>query len=176
MFYPADTRKGPLEKTNREGKASIAVDDNLMLFNGNLAHRVKDFQGERCTVVFFTNRGWSSISSYHARAAKKLGICLPSSKTMARCEQFLQSAGKLASKVWSQPQNFGPSRSSEKHIESKMVAPVPENSSNVDEKLDAGVEELGRALDFSQGPASPLTTTPAQRQKGGGTCIPPTMK
>ena len=116
-----------------------------------LAHRVAEFKGERYTMVFLTNRSWNSISASHAKAAKKLGIRLPTSKTMDLCEKFLQSTGKVAHETWFQPQIFKPLAPSGKNNDSKIVVPVSENNDIVDVKLEAGVEELRRALGFKSG-------------------------
>lgn len=89
-----DKAKGPVEKMCLPGKcATIKLDKQLLMFDGNRGHSVQAFKGERFSLVFF------SIGQYHKANAKvrdelkRCGIDCPSTKNMDAMAKMLGPPG-----------------------------------------------------------------------------------
>merc|ERR1712137_154992 len=53
-YYPNDDRSRKLEDLPKSDRVTVDVHKNLLLFNGQRAHEVNSFKGERYSLVFFT--------------------------------------------------------------------------------------------------------------------------
>jgi len=75
--FPADNKSVDLEKLKSESKKTIDISTHLVMFNGNAAHEVDSFSGNRYSIVYFA-------IGCHARAPQKamdelegLGFAVP---------------------------------------------------------------------------------------------------
>jgi len=66
-----------LEKTAANKADKLDLKNGLALFNGNSAHSVEEFQGNRFSVVFFTLGSHCSMKSEDRQKLEKLGMATP---------------------------------------------------------------------------------------------------
>jgi len=89
-----DKSKGPVEKMCQPGmSASIKLDKNLLMFDGNRGHSVQDFSGERFSLVFFSIGQYHKANTQVRTELKRCGIDAPSTKNMAEMERMLGAPG-----------------------------------------------------------------------------------
>merc|ERR1712232_1513336 len=84
-YFPKDVKKpGRCDVTALDPKDSIAMDlsKKFVLFNGNNAHGVQPFKGDRFSLVFFTTSKFWKIQDKEMSKLKKLGFKTPTVKTM----------------------------------------------------------------------------------------------
>merc|ERR1719240_302471 len=84
-YWPSDIKRNPRPDldTLKQSDASIFdLKKNTTIFDGNRAHEVEDFTGERYSIVFFTAGGYLKLPSDKADYLKKLGMPFPTPKTM----------------------------------------------------------------------------------------------
>merc|ERR1712083_455969 len=84
-YFPKDVKKaGRRDVTALDEKESIALDisKRFTLFNGNNAHGVQPFKGDRFSLVFFTTSKFFKIKEKEVETLKKLGFKAPSNRTM----------------------------------------------------------------------------------------------
>jgi len=84
-YFPMDVKKpGRRDVTELEPKESIAMDlsKRFVLFNGNNAHGVQPFCGNRFSLVFFTTSKFFKVKNKEMDALKRLGFKVPSVKSM----------------------------------------------------------------------------------------------
>ncbi|CAJ1445447.1 unnamed protein product, partial [Effrenium voratum] len=51
--WPEDNKSSHLNQLPAKEKVTVDISENLVMFNGNTAHEVQDFEGERFSIVFF---------------------------------------------------------------------------------------------------------------------------
>lgn len=84
-YFPKDVKKtGRCDVTALDPKDSISLDigKKCSLFNGNNAHGVQPFKGDRFSLVFFTTGKFYKIQDKEMNGLAKLGFKIPTVKTM----------------------------------------------------------------------------------------------
>mmetsp|Transcript_35734 Transcript_35734/g.81993 ORF Transcript_35734/g.81993 Transcript_35734/m.81993 type:complete len:499 (-) Transcript_35734:156-1652(-) len=76
-YWPEDNG-GPIDKLPQNKKHPLDISDGIVLFNGNCAHSVADFDGERYSVVFFTIGSHAVLPAEDREKMLQLGIPMPS--------------------------------------------------------------------------------------------------
>jgi len=90
-YFPKDIkRKGRCDVTELDPKDSIKLDltKGFAFFNGNNAHGVDPFKGERFSLVYFTTTGFHKIKDKERNTMSKLGFKMPSAKSVDKVKQF----------------------------------------------------------------------------------------
>jgi len=90
-YFPRDFKKaGRRDVTELEENESITLDlsKQFALFNGNNAHGVRPFKGDRFSLVFFTTSKWYKMKEKEAKTLTKLGFKVPSIKTMDKVKKI----------------------------------------------------------------------------------------
>merc|ERR1712203_918935 len=83
-YYPEDDGSLHLDKVKAKDKERTAFalrkngHSNLVLFNGNSAHEVNDFQGTRFSLVYFTHGCHKEVDDEDRRVLQDFGIPVPS--------------------------------------------------------------------------------------------------
>jgi hypothetical protein len=84
-YFPKDVKKaGRCEVAQLDPKDSVTLDlsKSFALFNGNNAHGVQAFKGERFSLVFFTTAKFFKIKDREMKTLARLGFKVPTQKTM----------------------------------------------------------------------------------------------
>merc|ERR1712061_120408 len=84
-YFPKDSKRpGRREVTELDVKESIALDlsKDFVMFNGNNAHGVQPFEGERFSLVFFTTSKFWKVKDKEMEMLKKMGFKLPTVRSM----------------------------------------------------------------------------------------------
>jgi len=84
-YFPMDVKKpGRRDVTALEPKESIPMDlsKRFVLFNGNNAHGVQSFKGNRFSLVFFTTSKFFKIGGKETETLRRLGFKVPTVKSM----------------------------------------------------------------------------------------------
>jgi predicted transcriptional regulator len=90
-YFPKDLKKsGRPEVSTLDPKDSIALDlsKSFALFNGNNAHGVQPFKGERFSLVFFSTGKFYKIKDKEMKHLQKLGFKVPTVKTMDKVKEI----------------------------------------------------------------------------------------
>lgn len=86
-YFPKDVKKaGRRDVADLDPKDSISMDlsKSFVMFNGNNAHGVRPFKGERFSLVFFTTSKFYKIREKEAKTLTGLGFKVPSVKAMEK--------------------------------------------------------------------------------------------
>jgi len=89
-YFPKDVKKpGRVDVTELDAKESIPFDltREFVLFDGNKAHGVQPFKGNRFSLVFFTTSKWWKMQKKEVSTLKKLGFVVPSVSNMDRVKK-----------------------------------------------------------------------------------------
>jgi len=89
-YFPKDVKKsGRCDVKELDSKESITVDlsKKFVMFNGNNAHSVQPFKGERFSVVFFTTSKFYKIQDKERKTLTKLGFKIPTVEGMNKVKQ-----------------------------------------------------------------------------------------
>jgi len=147
-YFASDDKKKPLEEFNDKDKTSIDIRSNLLLFDGNRGHYVSEFKGERYSLVFFSLRTWNKVPAEDRKAAKEVGIPLPTAQSMAHANTQLSKAGY---RVWP--------------LATEGVTPSKKRGSPLKVSTPAKrVAAAARPSGTSTGKASPAKATPTKAQ------------
>jgi len=78
-YWPEDDKSTDLDDLKLEDKVTLDISKGLALFNGNCAHSVAPFEGDRYSLVFFTLNGTvvAKASDECRENLHKLGVCMP---------------------------------------------------------------------------------------------------
>jgi len=76
-YWAEDDGKADLENLGSKGKVQFDLSKNLALFNGNCAHSVEDFEGNRFSIVYFTLGCHAKMKDEDRTAMASLGIPVP---------------------------------------------------------------------------------------------------
>lgn len=90
-YFPKDVKKpGRCDVTSLRTDESMALDlsKTFVLFNGNNAHGVQPFKGDRFSLVFFTTAKWYKVKDPEVKKLKELGFQVPSVKAMDMVKTF----------------------------------------------------------------------------------------
>merc|ERR1719442_32210 len=90
-YFPLDVKKpGRTQVDALDAKESITMDlsKNFVMFNGNNAHGVRPFSGDRFSLVFFTTSNFQKVDEKNMSKLKSLGFKVPSLKTMGRVKEI----------------------------------------------------------------------------------------
>jgi hypothetical protein len=86
-YFPKDLKKpGRCDVMELDPKDSVALDlsKEFALFNGNCAHGVQAFSGERFSLVFFTTANFHKIQQKEQKELARLGFKFPTMSSVAR--------------------------------------------------------------------------------------------
>jgi len=76
-YWPDDNRTLKLEALPEEGKIKQDISKGLMMFDGNRAHEVDDFTGERYSLVYFTAPRFWKLPAEGQKLLKERGFPYP---------------------------------------------------------------------------------------------------
>lgn len=88
-YWPEDNKQGPPDRLSANDGVGVDLRKNLLLFDGNRAHEVTDFRGERFTLVFFcVGKSWKATQE-HRRILKDCGITVPEKEGLEWAKSLL---------------------------------------------------------------------------------------
>jgi len=90
-YFPKDAKKpGRCEVTTLNPKDSVSLDlsEKCCLFNGNNAHGVRPFKGNRFSLVFFTTSKFYKVKDKEMKTLSRLGFKVPKVKTMENVKKI----------------------------------------------------------------------------------------
>lgn len=90
-YFPKDVkRNGRPDVTALDPKDAITLDlsPGFTMFNGNNAHGVRPFKGDRISLVFFAVSGFHKIGAKERVTLTKLGLKIPTPTTMAKVQEI----------------------------------------------------------------------------------------
>lgn len=79
-YFPDDDRATPLEQVQKQNSESLDLSKGLALFNGNSAHCVDSFKGNRFSIVYFTLGCHARMKAESRKDLKGMGFTLPAPK------------------------------------------------------------------------------------------------
>jgi hypothetical protein len=83
-YWPEDNKSSALENLLMKDRATFDLAKDLVLFDGNRAHEVDDFQGERFSVVYYTTKGYDQIPEDQQAILRDCGFPLPTAEDLNR--------------------------------------------------------------------------------------------
>eukprot|EP00401_Gymnodinium_catenatum_P013955 CAMPEP_0117486672 /NCGR_PEP_ID=MMETSP0784-20121206/15598_1 /TAXON_ID=39447 /ORGANISM="" /LENGTH=498 /DNA_ID=CAMNT_0005281291 /DNA_START=67 /DNA_END=1561 /DNA_ORIENTATION=- len=93
-YFPRDTQRNPrppLETLNVKDSVLFDLSRHTVVFNGNSAHEVEPFTGERYSVVFFTAKGYGKGKPQDVQFLKKdCGFPFPTAAELAKLKKATQ--------------------------------------------------------------------------------------
>lgn len=90
LYWPKDTQKNPrppVESLNSKDSVMCDLSKGTEVFDGNRAHEVKDFSGERYSIVFFTARGYGKVKATDVKYLKKVGFPWPTPAELSKLKK-----------------------------------------------------------------------------------------
>lgn len=78
--FPADDRSvsvSDLDKLPQDDRMTFDIKNNLVMFNGNSAHEVNDYSGDRYSIVYFTIGCHSKMTEECRQGLAKIGMPVP---------------------------------------------------------------------------------------------------
>eukprot|EP00419_Tripos_fusus_P054310 CAMPEP_0172805518 /NCGR_PEP_ID=MMETSP1075-20121228/5797_1 /TAXON_ID=2916 /ORGANISM="Ceratium fusus, Strain PA161109" /LENGTH=1029 /DNA_ID=CAMNT_0013644203 /DNA_START=25 /DNA_END=3114 /DNA_ORIENTATION=+ len=88
-YWPDDDKSLPLDQLRDEDKVRIDTSSNLCVFDGNRAHEVEDFKGERYSMVFFSvGKYWKASQEVQSQLIDR-GFPVPTDESMAEATALL---------------------------------------------------------------------------------------
>jgi len=106
-YWPADSKKGDVENLAPADKTTLSIKDNLLMFDGNRAHSVNDFSGERYSLVFFSLGAWRKAPAEDVQELRGLGVPFPTEETSTQTRSLLDPAGGRTFRAWGPSQQGG---------------------------------------------------------------------
>jgi len=100
-YFPKDRKvPGRCDVTELNPKDSVALDlsKDFVLFNGNNAHGVQPFKGERFSLVFFTTSKFFKVQEKENKTLMRLGFKIPTLKTVANVKSFCSKQDEARSR------------------------------------------------------------------------------
>jgi hypothetical protein len=92
-YFPKDVKRaGRCDVMSLDTKDAINLDlsKSFKLFNGNNAHGVRPFKGNRYSLVFFTTSKWHKMKATEQKTLTRLGFRVPTIKTMNKVKKISQ--------------------------------------------------------------------------------------
>jgi len=88
-YWPDDDKGLQLDQLRDDDRVRIDTSRNLCVFDGNRAHEVEDFKGERYSLVFFSvGKYWKATQELQSQLVDR-GFPVPSDETMAEATKLL---------------------------------------------------------------------------------------
>jgi len=89
LYWPRDVKRPRPEVQKLEKKDSVTFNlaTSTEVFDGNRAHEVESFKGERYSLVFFTARGYGKVKAPKVKYLKKIGFPWPTPQELARLKR-----------------------------------------------------------------------------------------
>merc|ERR1712048_1091897 len=90
-YFPLDAKRpGRAQVDALDAKESITLDlsKQFVMFNGNNAHGVRPFSGDRFSLVFFTTSNFPKVDEKNVNVLKSLGFKMPTVKTMNKVKEI----------------------------------------------------------------------------------------
>jgi hypothetical protein len=81
-YWPEDNKGCGVEKLQAKDRVTFDLAKDLVLFDGNRAHEVDDFQGERFSVVYYTTKGYDAIPEDQRAILLDRGFPLPTTEDL----------------------------------------------------------------------------------------------
>merc|ERR1740121_1005148 len=84
-YFPKDVKKAgrcQVEKLDPSDSIALDLSKEFAFFNGNNAHGVQPFKGNRFSLVFFTTSKFYKVKDKEMRTLARLGFHVPTAKTM----------------------------------------------------------------------------------------------
>eukprot|EP00928_Gymnodinium_smaydae_P063729 TRINITY_DN47224_c0_g1_i1.p1 TRINITY_DN47224_c0_g1~~TRINITY_DN47224_c0_g1_i1.p1 ORF type:complete len:418 (+),score=96.35 TRINITY_DN47224_c0_g1_i1:61-1314(+) len=100
-YFPKDVKKpGRCDVAELNPKESLSLDlsKQFVLFNGNNAHGVQPFKGNRFSLVFFTTSKFFKIKDKEVATLKKLGFRMPFVKSSDKVKKVSADMDKARAK------------------------------------------------------------------------------
>lgn len=94
-YFPKDIKqKNRCKVDDLNAKDSIALDisKSSALFDGNRAHEVEAFSGDRYSIVFFSSSGWHKMQAPSVKKMTKMGFEFPTKPTMVKFKKATAAA------------------------------------------------------------------------------------
>jgi len=113
-YYQDDDGTLPLVALPPSGERHVDISKKFLLFDGNRAHGVQDFIGERFSIVFYTAGGHDRTEKNVKQALMKSGVRWP---TKASLSYFQDMTGR--------PQGYMPNISNEPTLPDQMCRKRP---------------------------------------------------
>lgn len=85
LYWPKDLKKdgrAKVETLKKSDSVCFDLKTNTTVFDGNRAHEVEPFKGERYSIVFFTSRGHEKLSPDKVSTMKSMGFSWPTPAKM----------------------------------------------------------------------------------------------
>lgn len=90
LYYPEDDRSLPLDALPAKGNVVLDAAKDFQLFDGNRAHAVEPFAGERFSLVFFTCGGYHKVATSIKNRLVQIGVQWPTTKSMTYFNRLLK--------------------------------------------------------------------------------------
>lgn len=101
-YFPKDVKKkGRVDVAELDPKDSLKLDltkKGFTFFNGNNAHGVDPFEGERFSLVYFTTAGFHKIKDKERNIMTELGFKMPTAESMDRVKEVSRKQDLLRAK------------------------------------------------------------------------------
>merc|ERR1719291_312684 len=100
-YFPLDVKKpGRSQVDALDAKESITMDlsKQFVMFNGNNAHGVRPFSGNRFSLVFFTTSNFPKVDEKNMSTLKSLGFKVPTVKTMDKVKEISRKSDEARAK------------------------------------------------------------------------------
>eukprot|EP00929_Paragymnodinium_shiwhaense_P082092 TRINITY_DN4312_c0_g1_i1.p1 TRINITY_DN4312_c0_g1~~TRINITY_DN4312_c0_g1_i1.p1 ORF type:complete len:427 (-),score=148.23 TRINITY_DN4312_c0_g1_i1:348-1628(-) len=94
-YWPKDKKvagRCKVEDLAKTDAVSLDLKKSTAVFDGNRAHQVDDFDGDRYSIVFFTSSGWHKMAAAESKKMAKLGFKWPNKDTMAKFKKATAAA------------------------------------------------------------------------------------
>eukprot|EP00438_Fugacium_kawagutii_P001590 Skav221832 [mRNA] locus=scaffold885:313256:314230:+ [translate_table: standard] len=88
LIWPRDPGKCSVKVLKTEDSKEMDISKKICFFNGQQAHEVKQFQGERFSLVFFCVGNWSKAQVPLRRSAESLQFRLPSQRSLNQAKKL----------------------------------------------------------------------------------------
>lgn len=101
-YFPKDVKKpGRCDVTALDAKESTALDlsKQFALFNGNNAHGVQAFSGNRFSLVFFTTSKFYKVNDKEMSTLRRLGFKTPTVATMDKVKEISRKMDEARAKA-----------------------------------------------------------------------------
>lgn len=88
-YWPGDPGQCRVETLRPEDAVSLNVRGEPVTFDGNRAHEVTDYTGERFSLVFFTVGHWWKTAPPARTRLKRLGFTFPTKEALATAQKYV---------------------------------------------------------------------------------------
>eukprot|EP00811_Abedinium_folium_P000495 NODE_10453_length_1350_cov_23.103025.p2 GENE.NODE_10453_length_1350_cov_23.103025~~NODE_10453_length_1350_cov_23.103025.p2 ORF type:complete len:280 (-),score=99.78 NODE_10453_length_1350_cov_23.103025:267-1106(-) len=93
QYWPKDTHvpRPRVDLLKQSDAQSLDIKKATTVFDGNNAHGVEPFEGERFSIVYFTARGYGKAKPEHSKYATSLGFPWPTPKDMTTLKKMVKT-------------------------------------------------------------------------------------